>query len=45
MSKDIELEDLFEKLIFMEKVEKGLNQIKQGLTIPHEEVKLIVRQW
>ena len=36
---DFELERLFEKLIFMEKVEQGL--IQQENTIPHDQVQEI----
>ncbi len=42
---DFDLEQLLEKLVFMEKVEKGLIQIEQGDTIPHEKVEEIIRQW
>lgn len=43
--KEFELEDLLEKLIFKEKVEKGLEQLEKGKTIPHEKVKEIVKKW
>ncbi len=36
--KEVDLNDLFERLIFMDKVEKGLAQIENGETIPHEKV-------
>ncbi|HEY1871079.1 MAG TPA: hypothetical protein VGG71_08480 [Chitinophagaceae bacterium] len=39
MPPDFELEALMEKLIFIEKVEKGLEQLNSGNTIAHEEVK------
>jgi predicted transcriptional regulator len=42
---EFDLEDLIERLIFMEKVEKGLQQIKEGKTVPHEEVKEIIKKW
>jgi hypothetical protein len=42
---DFDLDILFEKLIFMEKVEKGLSQLEQDKTIPHGEVKEIIRKW
>ena len=42
---EFNLEDLIERLIFVEKVEKGLQQIKEGKTVPHEEVKEIVKKW
>jgi hypothetical protein len=36
---EFELEDLIERLVFLEKVEKGLRQVEQGQTTPHEKVK------
>ena len=38
--KEFELEQLLEKLIFIEKVENGLQQVKEGKTISHEQVKI-----
>ncbi|MEB2774846.1 hypothetical protein SYJ56_05980 [Algoriphagus sp. D3-2-R+10] len=40
---DVEL--LIERLIFIEKVEAGLEQIKKGKVIPHESVKDITQKW
>jgi len=45
LPQDFELEKLLEKLVFMEKVEKGLLQLEQGKTVPHDQVKKIVKQW
>lgn len=42
---EFELDDLLEKLIFIEKVEKGLNDLNKGKTISHEDVKEIVKKW
>lgn len=42
--KEFELEDLLEKLIFKEKVEKGLEQLEKEKTIPHEKVKETVKK-
>lgn len=42
---EFELEDLIEKLIFVEKVEKGLKQLDEGKTIPHERVKEVTKKW
>ena len=42
---EFNLEDLIERLIFIEKVEKGLDQIKNEKTVPHEQVKEIVKKW
>jgi len=45
LPQNFELEKLLEKLIFMEKVEKGLLQLDQGITIPHDKVKEITEKW
>lgn len=42
---EFELEDLIEKLVFVEKVEKGLNQLRKGETVSHEKVRDIVKKW
>jgi len=45
LPQDFELEKLLEKLVFMEKVEEGLQQLEQGNTISHEKVEEISKQW
>ena len=45
MPQEFEPDILLEKLIFIEKVEKGLKQIRDGKTKTHEEVKEIVKKW
>lgn len=45
MPAEFELEQLIERLIFIEKVEKGLEQIKKGETKTHEQVKELVQTW
>ena len=42
---EFELEELFERLLFVDKVEKGLEQIEDGKTVSHEEVKAKIQQW
>jgi len=42
---EFDLEELIERLVFVEKVEKGLEQINEGKTLPHEQVKEIVKKW
>jgi predicted transcriptional regulator len=42
---EFELEDLIERLVFVEKIEKGLEQIKEGKTVPHEQVKELIKKW
>ena len=43
--KEFELDELIEKLVFVEKVEKGMIQLKKGKTVPHEKVKEIAKKW
>ena len=43
--KEFELEELIERLVFVEKVEAGLSQLKKGKTVPHEKVKQIAKKW
>jgi hypothetical protein len=40
---EFELEELMEKLILIEKVEKGLSQLDNGETQTHEAVKQMVK--
>jgi len=45
MPAEFELDELIEKLIFLEKIEKGLQQLEDGNTISHDEVKKKVKSW
>nr|WP_067061806.1 hypothetical protein [Mucilaginibacter sp. L294] len=45
MPQDFDLDVLMEKLIFIEKVEKGLEQVNSGKMISHADVKQQVKQW
>jgi hypothetical protein len=45
LPQEFELEDLLEKLVFAQKMEDGLQQLKEGKTIPHEKVKEMVKKW
>ncbi len=42
---EFELEALFERLLFVDSAEKGLEQIKDGRKVRHEEVKAKIQQW
>ncbi len=42
---EFDLEELLERLIFVEKVEKGLRQLEEGKTLTHTEVKDNVGKW
>ena len=39
LPQECELEELLEKLIFIEKVEGELNQLETGKVVPHEQLK------
>ena len=42
---EFELEELMERLVFIEKIEKGLEQAEQGNVTSHEKVKELRRKW
>jgi len=39
------IDELIDRLIFIEKVEQGLKQSAEGKVISHEEVKKIIEKW
>jgi predicted transcriptional regulator len=39
------MDDLLEKLAVIEKIDKGLQEVKEGKTVSHEEVKNEVHKW
>ncbi len=43
MPEDVNLDELIEKLIFIEKVEQGIEQGEAGKVVPHEQVKEMVK--
>jgi len=45
LPKEFDLDVLLEKLVFVEKVNEGLSQIKKGNTITHDKVKESVLKW
>lgn len=45
MPQEFKLDELIEKLIFIEKVETGLKEINEGKKIPFSEVSKIVKEW
>lgn len=45
LPKEFELEALIERLVFIEKVDQGMAQLKIGKTISHEKVKEITKKW
>ena len=42
---DATIEDAMERLLFLAKVERGIEQADAGQTIPHEKVKKRMAKW
>jgi hypothetical protein len=40
-----EVEDLFEKLVFLQKIEIGVQQSKEGKAVSKEEMKEKLKKW
>lgn len=38
-------EEIIEELILLEKIEDGLNDLKEGRTMTHDEMKNEIRSW
>lgn len=45
LPQEFDLDELIERLLFVEKVEQGLQQLKDGKTIDHDQVKEMVKKW
>jgi hypothetical protein len=45
LPKEFKLDDLIEKLVVIEKIEMGLNDVRNGRTISHEKVKKEFKKW
>ena len=45
LPQEFDIEELMEKLIFVEKVEQGLKQLDEGKTVDHAQVKEVVKKW
>lgn len=39
------IDELIEKLMFMEKVEEGIKQADEGMVISNEDMKEIIEKW
>jgi len=42
---DAPIEDVMERLFFMAKIERGIQQADDGQTIPHDEMKERAAKW
>jgi predicted transcriptional regulator len=45
LPEDASIEDAIDRLVFLYKVNRGLQQAKAGQTIPHEEAKARMAKW
>jgi len=45
LPKEFSLDDLLERLIVIEKIEKGLQDVKEGKTISHAKVRKEMEKW
>ena len=45
LPEDVELEALFERLIFIEKVEQALVEAEAGKVVAHSKVRKLVSKW
>ncbi|HFA50113.1 MAG TPA: hypothetical protein ENJ95_13975 [Bacteroidetes bacterium] len=45
MPDEFELDEFIERLVFVQKIKKGLKQIGEGKVKSHEEVKKMVAAW
>ena len=42
---DASIEDAMERLLFLSKIERGIQQADSGQTIPHDEVRKRMARW
>lgn len=45
LPQEFDLDELIERLIFIDKVEKGFQQLDKGETKTHEEAKRTIKSW
>jgi len=45
LPQEFDLDELFERLVFMERVEESRKQIKEGKSITHAEMKKKILEW
>lgn len=45
LPQEFDLDDLIERLIVIDKVEKGLQQLDEDQTKSHEEAEQIIKSW
>jgi hypothetical protein len=45
LPKEFKLDDLIEKLVVIEKIETGIEDVKKERTVSHEKVKKELKRW
>ena len=45
LPQEFSIDELIEQLVFIEKVEEGLQQSRDGNVISHEDVKSMISKW
>lgn len=45
LPQEFNLDELMEKLLVIEKIDAGLNDVRKGRTVSHEKVKKEVKKW
>ncbi len=45
LDEDVTFEDIIYELYFLQKVERGLEDVKEGRTLSHEEVRKEFEKW
>jgi hypothetical protein len=45
LPKEFEIEELLERIIFMNKVEEGLSQLNDGRVTEHSKVLEVIQKW
>lgn len=44
LPEEFQVDDLIERLLFVKRIERGLEQVRLGQTVPHEQVMQEMRQ-
>ena len=45
MPQEFDVDELIERILFIDKIEKGIQLATEGKTVSHEEVKRIAKTW
>jgi len=45
LPEDASWRDIEERLHFVAAIEKGRDEVRQGLVVPHDEVRALLKQW